>query len=490
MHLTRLALALAAALALLTWAAALSSAAEGTTWISLDKQGSPAAFASGAYGYSPALNEDGAKVAFESLGRLDIERDANGLSDVYIKDVEEGVLEIVSVASSGEPGNGRSYAPTMSADGSVVAFESLAGNLVEGDANHASDIYLRDLTDGETVRVSAPPGGGDSNGPSFRSAISSNGAFVVFCSGASNLAADDTNGVADLLIWERETVSLSRVEPPGATSTATDGCLRAAVSADASFIAFSSVTAGVSGVYLYDRAAGSTTAITPAGNGPSGTTGLAISGDGGTVVFDSLADNLIGEDTNRSRDVFVYDRGSGSTTRASIRTSGSQLPGESGTSGVSVSADGNIIVFSSRPDGVVAGDSNGREDVFLRDIEAGRTLIASVNVFGQSANNSSYSPSTDADGSVVAFASLAANLVAGDSNRQPDVFIRDSDFPDTAGSVTGPEETGPPPEDELPMAGATDDGGTSPLLIYGGVAAGVLMLLLGVSLLLGRRGRA
>jgi hypothetical protein len=187
--------------------------------------------------------------------------------------------------------------------------------------------------------------------------------------------------------------------------------------------------------------------------------------------------------------VFVHDREAGTTSRVSVRTSGSQLPGDSGSSGVSVSRDGRFVVFGSTARGVVPGDSNGHEDVFRRELTTGQTLIASVNVFGQSANNSSYSPSVSADGLVVAFTSMAANIVAGDGNRQPDVFVRGTEFPAVAGDSSGPEETGAPAEESTAPVQADDDG-PAPLVIYGGIAAGVLALLVAASLLLGRRGRA
>jgi Tol biopolymer transport system component len=395
---------------------------------------------------------------------------------------------MVSVNSSGEPGNNRSYGPSFSANGAFVAFESLASNLTEGDANNVSDVFLRDRASGTTLRVSAPPSG-DSNGSSYRPSISADGGFVAFCSRSSNLVTDDANDVADAFLWERATGSISRVGVPVAGATASDGCLRVSLSSDAAIVAFAAVTGGSAGVFVHDRVAETTAAIVPEGNGPSGAGGVSISGDGRLVAFDSVATNLIADDSNRSRDVFVHDREAGTTSRVSVRTSGSQLPGDSGSSGVSVSRDGRFVVFGSTARGVVPGDSNGHEDVFRRELTTGQTLIASVNVFGQSANNSSYSPSVSADGLVVAFTSMAANIVAGDGNRQPDVFVRGTEFPAVAGDSSGPEETGAPAEESTAPVQADDDG-PAPLVIYGGIAAGVLALLVAASLLLGRRGRA
>jgi Tol biopolymer transport system component len=376
----------------------------------------------------------------------------------------------------------------MSGDGNFVAFESLASDLVPDDANNAADIFLRDRSAGVTVRVSGP-GGADADGPSYRAALSNDGGWVAFCSTATNLVDGDTNGLADVFLWERATGAISRIEVAGGSESASEGCLRVAVSRDAGVIAFSAVTSGSAGVFVYDRAANTTTRIDPEANGPGGTGGVAVSGDGNIVVFDSVADNLIADDTNRSRDVFAYDRAASATSRISVRTSGSQLPGNSGGSGVSVNGDGRYVVFGSTAKGVVPGDSNGREDVFRRDRTEGKTAIVSINISGQSANNSSYSPAINSDGLVVAYTSMAANIVSGDGNRQPDVFLRGTTFLENAGAESGPEDTGAPEEEETaPVAAAEDDG--TPLLLYGAIAGGVVVLLIAASLLLGRRGRA
>lgn len=480
---------LLAALGFLIAARSSEAALTGNALVSLNTDGNQFGAASGAYSYPPSLSDDGLLVALESIAPFDFEVDQNNVSDVLLRDTSESQTSAISVNSGSEPGNKRSYGPSLSADGAFVAFESLASNLSEGDGNNVSDVFLRDRAAGATLRVSAPAGGGDANGASYRPSISGDGGFVAFCSRASNLVADDTNGVADVFFWERATGAISRIAVPGASEAASGGCLRVATNNAANIVAFTAVTDGSAGVFVHDRQTGTTTPLDPEANGPSGTGGLSVSGDGRLVAFDSVADNLIADDSNRSRDVFVRDLDAGTTSRVSVRSSGSQLPGDSGSSGVSVSRDGRFVVFGSTARGVVPGDSNGHEDIFRRDLLAGQTLIASVNVFGESANNSSYSPAVSADGLVVAFTSLAANLIAGDVNRQPDVFMRGTEFPETAGSSSGPEETGAPAEESTAPV-QPDDGGPGSLVIYVGIAAGVVALRVAVSLLLGRRGRA
>lgn len=489
MRSTRATVVLLAVFGLLIGARSSEAALTGNAWISLDTEGNQFGAASGAYSYPPSLSSDGLLVALESIAPLDFEVDQNDVGDVFLRDTTASQTSIVSVNSSGEPGNNRSYGPSLSGDGLFVAFESLASNLAEGDGNNVSDVFLRDLADGATLRVSAPAGGGAANGSSYRPSISGDGSFVAFCSRASNLVADDANGVADVFVWQRATGAISRISVPSASQAASDGCLRVSANGAGNVVAFAAVTDGSARVFVYDQATGTTTSLGPEANGPSGTSGLSISGDGRLVAFDSVADNLITDDSNRSRDVFLRDLDADTTSRVSVRSSGSQLPGDSGSSGVSLSRDGRFVVFGSTARGVVPGDSNGREDIFRRDLAAGQTLIASVNVFGESANNSSYSPAISADGLVVAFTSLAANLIAGDTNRQADVFLRGTEFPETAGSSSGPEETGAPAEESTAPV-PQDDGGPGKVVVYVGIAVSILVLLVVASLLLGRRGRA
>lgn len=486
--------ALLFALALLTASlpagpAPLAAAAQsGSDWVSLDTSGNPYAYASGAFSYPPAISSDGQSVAFESLAPLGA-GDHNGMDDVFVRDLSQGTTDLVSASPDGGAGNNRSYAPSMSSDGAFVAFASLASDLTEGDGNNTADVFIRDRVNSTTTRVSSA-GAGDADGSSFRPSISGDGNFVAFCSRAGNLVSDDTNGVADAFLWERTSGVITRIAVPGASPSASDGCLQVAADSDAGVVAFSAVTSGKAEVFVYDRASGAVTSLTEGADGPSGTGGVSISGDGSLIAFDSVADNLITGDSNRSRDVFVRDVKAGTTSRVSVRSDGSQLPGNSGTSGVSISSDGHFVVFGSTAQGVVAGDSNDSEDVFRRDLTAGLTTIASVNTLDQSANSSSYSPSVNSDGTVVAFTSLAANIVIGDGNRQPDVFVRETSFPDKAGDSDTPEDTGAPAEEETTSPVSQDGGGMSPIVLYGGIAAGVVLLLAAGSLLLGRRGRA
>src|SRR3989440_5054627 len=151
--------------------------------------------------------------------------------------------------------------------------------------------------------------------------------------------------------------------------------------------------------------------------------GPSISADGRFVAFYSSAANLVGGDTNGARDVFVLDRKTGKTTRVSVDSHGAQGNGDS--EGPSISTDGRFVAFYSLASNLVAGDTNGVRDVFVRDRKTGKTTRVSVNSHGAQTKRQSIVRSISADGRFVAFYSAATNLVGGDTNAAGDVFVRD-----------------------------------------------------------------
>jgi Tol biopolymer transport system component len=149
--------------------------------------------------------------------------------------------------------------------------------------------------------------------------------------------------------------------------------------------------------------------------------GISLSADARHVAFISKASNLVAGDTNDNWDVFVNDRQNGATTRVSISTDGAQANGWSWSP--LISADGHWVAFSSRASNLVAGDTNGRTDVFIHDRESSQTVRVSVADDGAQANGDCGGAALSANGQLVAFESWASNLVPDDTNRREDVFI-------------------------------------------------------------------
>jgi Tol biopolymer transport system component len=225
-----------------------------------------------------------------------------------------------------------------------------------------------------TTSVLAPPDGEgairritDGNSASVLPAVSADGRYVAYYSSASNLVPDDTNGFMDVFVSDRTT---------GTTTRITDGngmSRLPSVSADGRYVAFDSMasnlvpddTNGFMDVFVWDRATGTTTRITN-GNDESGD--AVISADGGSVTFDSQASNLVPDDTNGfKRDVFVWDADAGATTRI---TDSVWYTEEYSLSG-GISADGRYVTFSSLSSTLVPDDTNNHWDVFVWDAVTG-----------------------------------------------------------------------------------------------------------------------
>jgi Tol biopolymer transport system component len=282
----------------------------------------------------------------------------------------------VPVDRSGQQANGNSLLPAISADGRFVAFPSFATNLVARDRNGAFDVFVRDRVAQVTRRVSVGAGGQEGYRGSRDPAISADGRFVAFDSYAWNFVAGDTNGNQDVFVRDRKAQVTRRV------------------------------SVGTGGQQANRRSYC-----------------MAISASGRFVLFASNATNLVAGDTNGSYDVFVRDRKAQVTRRVSVGAGGQQANDFSFDS--AISTDGRFVVFESAASNLVAGDSNGVDDVFVRDRVAQLTRRVSVGSGGQQANGLSNQVAISAGGRFVAFVSEASNLVAGDTNGLADVFVRD-----------------------------------------------------------------
>jgi Tol biopolymer transport system component len=179
-------------------------------------------------------------------------------------------------------------------------------------------------------------------------------------------------------------------------------------------------------VFVRDRQTNTTTILSVAPNGTPGNSHShhpRISADGRYVAFDSDANNLVTGDTNGHRDIFIRDRQTNTTTLVSVATDGTQGNGNSQDQGIS--ADGRYVAFASYASNLVTGDTNGFQDIFVRDRQTSTTTRVSVASDGTQANWESYYPCINADGRFVGFASLSSNLVSGDTNSSEDIFVRD-----------------------------------------------------------------
>jgi Tol biopolymer transport system component len=272
--------------------------------------------------WDPAVSADGNYVAYVSAASSLWPDDTNGVVDVFVSNIAATSTERVSIPDGyGQQGNGSSAAPSVSSDGRYVAFSSNAANLTTGDTNAVADIFLRDREAGQTWRLSLSTSDVQGNHASGNPSVSSDGTFIAFQSLATNLVSPATSGsnvfIRSLLDHKTDLVSVST-----GTSDGNLDSVLPAISADTRYIAFcsdatnlvSSDTNSKRDVFVRDRLGGVTQRVSVASSGAQAgdDSGFAnppaTSVSGRYVAFDSIASNLVTGDTNGDADVFVADR--------------------------------------------------------------------------------------------------------------------------------------------------------------------------------------
>lgn len=343
------------------------------------------------------------------------------------------LVERASVTSKGLQGEFGSLAATISADGRVVAFASEAANLVAGDRNDKSDVFVHDRVTGSTTRVSVASDGTEADLWSYNPVLSGDGRLVVFESDATNLVPGDTNGFIDIFLHDRVTQRTQRVSVSTAGAQADLPCFSPALSADGTTVTWQSYATtlvpggnpGLQEIYVRDLLTGVTSrvSVTPAGTSGNGSCWSPdISADGRFVAFSSQATNLVPGDSNTAQDIFVRDRVLGTTRMASVSSAGVQATSTS--LDATLSGNGRYVAFMSWAKNLVPDDTNNRTDVFVHDMLTGETVLASVSTGGVQGENHSGAPRLSWDGRTVAFHSHATTLVPGDTNGHQDVFLR------------------------------------------------------------------
>jgi len=345
-----------------------------TTWVSQTLDGTVS------NAVAPAVSADGRYVAFESVsGHLVPGPDVNPV-DVYLRDIQAGTTERIDVSSAGVQANDTSLAASVSGDGRYVAFESYADNLVPGDTTCCSstDVFLRDRLTGTTLRVNERPDATPPGGAS-QPAVSSDGQSVAFVSDDPALVAGDTNDDTDVFVRHVATGVITRVSlASGGVEIVGGNCQEPALSADARFVAFRTHA------------------------------------------------DLDPADDNGYQDVYVHDRQSLVTTWASVTSAGGAAndPCEH----PQISADGRYVSFVSRATDLVPGTTVPNVlRGYRRDLQTGTTELMSIASDGTQANAPIVDLELSGDGMLVAFDTLADNLVASDTDDVSDVFVHGID---------------------------------------------------------------
>jgi len=359
--------------------------------------------------------------------------------------------ERVSVTNTGGQADGMSFDPSMSANGRFVAFTSLAANLVRGDTNGYSDVFVRDLRTGRTTRVSVSSRGRPGNRGSYAGAISASGRHVAFCSYASNLAGRDRlprglhdyelEPYRDVFVHDRVT-GRTRMVSRGSRRTLRDpmrtpraGSCAPSISDDGRWVAYllertrmpvSDIDRPLH-VMLWSAARGGRRQLDRDASGRSANGDAeapAVSGDGRFVAFNSGATNLVRGDTNGTWDTFVVARSGRRMRRVSVTPVGGQVVGES-IGAVDVSRTGRLVAFRSYARELHPKAQDAFADGYVKDRRTGVVDLVSLGTAATEANGSLLDLSLSPDGRFAAFSTDAANLVPDETDASSDVFLRD-----------------------------------------------------------------
>lgn len=382
-------------------------------------------------GFSGAatISGDGSVVAFLAGASNLVAGDTNGVEDAFVRNLATGSTVRASVASDGTQANDQTYEAVISGNGRFVAFTSSATNLVPDDTNgFYSDVFVHDLVTGTTELASRNSAGQVSDGYSNGPSISADGRYIAFLSGADNLGNPTPDNSLGVYLRDLQTGTTSFVAPGG---------WEVSLSPDGRYLAYSAFYNTVfscdpltsdqcfqSEIFVRDLLTGTTTWISrrPDGTEPNGPSASpSISRGGSRVAFLSYASDLGPSDTNNLPDVYVANVAHGTVSLASVSSSGEQVA--SGyVNWPRISADGSHVTFTTWAGNLVNKDTNGVEDIFVRDLDHGTTEIASKSggVIGNSYSLASW---LTADGATVVFGSAATNLVDQDTNGFFDVYV-------------------------------------------------------------------
>jgi len=371
-------------------------------------------------GVRGAVSEGGRVLAFSTGFSGLIEGDTT-IRDVFVKDTQTGLFEKISTGVGGAIANGASQYASVSTDGRYLAFESSASNLVTGDTNGTSDIFLKDRLTGELVRISTDDTGNQGNGSSTNATISGDGRFAVFESNSNNLGSSFL--ALGVYVKNLQTGDISGIVT-GITNTFADSRTKSPdISADGRYLVFESFSGDlVSGdtnvdydIFVRDLQMGTVARVSTGAAGEQGNAASKapkISGNGRYVVFESAANNLVATDNNASVDVFRKDILTGAIDRVTVREDGIDLIGFR----ADISDDGRYVTFiSSSPE--LPGSSLGAANVYRKDMLTDRIERISV---GPDGDETQLAGGTVAaispDGGSVVFIGSSAVLPGGDGS--------------------------------------------------------------------------
>jgi Tol biopolymer transport system component len=346
-------------------------------------------------------------------------------------------IRVVSTSDAGVKGNGVSDVPSLSGDGSKVAFMSVANNLDPADSDTNNDVYVKNLDTGNLTLASTSDTGAKANNNNFSVSLSTDGTKLAFHSRATNLDPVDTDTLEDVYVKNLSSgnVDLASTSDTGVKSSSS--ALFPSLSSDGTKVAFASDSSNLDpadaadyDVYVKDLTTGDITLASTSdagvkGNSSSGVFGGDpwLSADGTKVAFGSSATNLDPADTDSGVDVYVKNLTTGDIALASSSDAG--VRGNNGSVWPSMSTDGSTVSFESGANNFDPADADGHNDVYVKNLITGDITLASTSDAGIKSNSSNSEPALSADGTRVAFSSTATNLDPADTNTSWSLYVKD-----------------------------------------------------------------
>lgn len=310
----------------------------------------------GAASQNVSVSDDGSLVVFDTYAPLDpADILMFGQRDIYIRNTSTNISTPLSMTSAGTWGNGASYGPQISGNGDYVVFTSEATNLESGDANGATDIFIKKPSaTGSIWRINKSSSGEEANGDSSGALISDDGHYISYTSSASNLVSDDTNGEGDIFLYdyfEDETILISRANGTGEVGNAE------------SYFA-------------------------------------QVNEEGTHVVFISEASNLVEGDTNGTEDVFVYDIEEQTVSRVSTDEEGNEIFDHI-IGYTNISPDGSTVVYNSYTEELGELSTTDVSNIYLAQIEPeAYNLFISDLSYDETSTTFSYTVANDGNANI------------------------------------------------------------------------------------------
>jgi Tol biopolymer transport system component len=402
---------------------------------------------------SRSLSADGSRIAFQSLASNLLPADTDTASDVYVKHLSTGALLLASTNAAGVKGNDGSFTAALDADGTTVALDSVATNFDPSDADGLLDVYVKDLRTGNLTLVSRNAAGVKGNDHSSDPSLSADGTKVAFESRADNLDPADTDHDADIYVKDLATGSLTLASRSTSGGKGNGFSTMASLAVDGSSVAFQSRSTNLdpgdtdtlADIYARDLASGRTQLVSttaPGAKANDDSFSPSMSADGNRVAFQTSSTNLDPADTDPNvADVYVKDRASGALRLASTTATGVKALSAPffGSAAPSLSADGTQLAFESRATNLDPADTDGFYDIYAKDLATDALRLLSTTAQNVKSNNDDGLAAISPDASAVAFVSAATNLSPADTDALPDVYVkaRGTSCADFSGSAPG-----------------------------------------------------